>query len=321
MGVSPAVEAELLGRVRAGDRRALARLLSAVERGADGELAAALQAGGETPYTVGLTGAPGAGKSTLTDALIAAVRSRGERCAAFAVDPSSPFTSGAILGDRVRLRPEHAGDDGVFVRSFANRGRLGGLAAALPNAIRALALGGWPQVVIETVGVGQTEVDIAAWADTTIVVVTPGWGDEVQANKSGLMEIADLLVVNKADRKGVGLVEADLERMLDMSEPRDWRPPVIATVATEGRGADEVWDAVERHRRHLEESGELERRRRRRIAGELRQEVSAAISREVAAALRDGAGAELVAAALDGSLAPAQAARELLALGRAQERG
>ena len=185
-------------------------------------------------YTVGLTGAPGAGKSTLTSALLAHLRAQDEQVAVLAIDPTSPFSGGAILGDRVRMQ-DHATDPGVFIRSMATRGHLGGLALAVPEAVRLLDAVGRPLVIVETVGVGQVEVEIAGAADTTVVVVNPGWGDAVQANKAGLMEIADVFVINKADRQGVAETRRDLERMLDLSELGEWRPPIVTAVATTGR--------------------------------------------------------------------------------------
>ena len=266
--------AELLEAARSGDRAALARLLSLVERGGPdarevGRLAYPL---GGHAYTVGLTGAPGAGKSTLTSALIGHLRARDELVSVLAIDPSSPFTGGAILGDRVRMQ-DHATDPGVFIRSMATRGHLGGLALAAPEAIRVLDAVGKPLVLVETVGVGQVEVEIAGAADTTVVVVNPGWGDSVQANKAGLLEIADVFVINKADRKGVDETRRDLELMLDLSDigHDDWRPPIVATVAAQQQGVDELWAAVERHRAHAESSGLLAQRRARRLQLELQE--------------------------------------------------
>ena len=260
-----------------GDRGALARLLSLVERGgaearAVGRLSYPRSGAG---YTVGLTGAPGAGKSTLTSATIGFLRARGDEVAVLAIDPSSPFTGGAILGDRVRMQ-DHATDPGVFIRSMATRGHLGGLSLATPEAVRLLDAVGRRWILVETVGVGQVEVEIAGKADTTVVVVNPGWGDSVQANKAGLMEIADVFVINKADRKGVDETRRDLEQMLDLSDlPHDaWRPPIVSVVATERRGVDELWATVERHRATIEVSGELDRRRRFRLREELREIVA-----------------------------------------------
>lgn len=262
----------LLGDAAGGNRRALARLISLVEHGGDaaravGRLTYRL---GGSAYAVGLTGAPGAGKSTLTDRLVGHVRSLDHEVAVLAVDPSSPFSGGAILGDRVRMQG-HAGDPGVFIRSMATRGHLGGLALATPEAIRVLDACGFPLVLVETVGVGQVEVEVAAWADTTVVVVNPGWGDAVQANKAGLLEVADLLVVNKADRPGAAEAERDLRTMLDMNlDPGPWRPPVVRVVATTGEGVPELWDAVQAHRAFLSDSGLLAERRARRLDDEVR---------------------------------------------------
>ena len=261
---------QLVASAADGDRRALARLLSLVERGGAGARAVgrATFARSGDAYTVGLTGAPGAGKSTLTSAVVAAARERDERIAVLAIDPSSPYTGGAILGDRVRMG-DHALDASVFIRSMATRGHLGGLALATPAAIRVLDAAGYPWVLVETVGVGQVEVDIAGAADTTVVVVNPGWGDAVQANKAGLMEIADVFVVNKADRAGAEQTVHDIESMLDLTRRGDWRPPVVRTVSTSGSGADDLWDAIAAHRRHLETGGGLEERRAARRDEEL----------------------------------------------------
>jgi LAO/AO transport system kinase len=265
--------AALVGRARAGDRRALARALTAVEGGGDAAravgAAAAPLAGGA--YVVGITGAPGAGKSTLTGQLVAGLRRRDVPVAVLAIDPSSPFSGGAILGDRVRMQA-HATDAGAYIRSMATRGHLGGLTLATPQAVRVLDAAGFPVVIVETVGVGQVEVDIAGAADTTVVVVNPGWGDAVQANKAGLLEIADVFVINKADRDGAEATRNDLEQMLTMSGPfeQGWRPPVLATVSTIGEGVDELLGTIEKHRAHAEETGRLARRRRHRIEAELR---------------------------------------------------
>jgi LAO/AO transport system kinase len=264
--------AALLAATRRGDRASLARLLSVVEAGGD-EARAALTdlpvTVADGSWTVGITGAPGAGKSTLTNHLVAHLRDADERVAVLAVDPSSPFTGGAILGDRVRMQ-RHDTDPDVFIRSMATRGHLGGLARAAPQAVRVLAAAGYGWVVVETVGVGQVEVEIAGAADTTVVVLTPGWGDGVQAAKAGLLEVGDVFVVNKADRDGVDATVHDLRSMLMLAGHRAWDPPIIETVATEDRGIAELLDALGAHRRHLETSGELEQRREQRIADEVR---------------------------------------------------
>ncbi|HEY3239555.1 MAG TPA: methylmalonyl Co-A mutase-associated GTPase MeaB, partial [Acidimicrobiia bacterium] len=219
-------------------------------------------------YTVGITGAPGSGKSTLTDRLIARIRKDGAEVGVLAVDPSSPFSGGAILGDRVRMQ-EHATDPGVFIRSMATRGHLGGLSLATPQAVRVLDAAGKPWVLIETVGVGQVEIEVAGAADTTVVVVNPGWGDSVQAAKAGLLEIADLFVVNKADRDGADETVRDLEFMLELSLQSDWKPPIVKTVGPKGEGIDELWEAIGAHRRFLEADGRLAQRRERRVREEL----------------------------------------------------
>jgi len=265
-----------------GDRQALARLLSLVERGGAEarEISALVHARTGRAATIGLTGAPGAGKSTLTSALVRVLRDGGETVAVLAIDPSSPFTGGAILGDRVRMG-EHALDESVYIRSMATRGHLGGLSVAVPDAVRVLDAVGFTRIVIETVGVGQVEVEVAGEADTTVVVVNPGWGDSVQANKAGLMEIADVFVVNKADRPGATATVEDLERMLMRRAPEGWRPPVVATVATTGDGVGALADAVAAHHAHLVESGELLRRRAARAESGLRRTMAAVLADRV----------------------------------------
>ena len=220
-------------------------------------------------WVVGVTGAPGVGKSTLVDRLVTHLRANRERVAVVAVDPSSPFSGGAILGDRVRMQ-DHAADPGVFVRSMATRGQLGGLAQATLGAVRVLDAAGWPWILVETVGTGQVEIDIASAADTTLVVLTAGWGDAVQTDKAGVLEVADVFVVNKADRPGADETVRDLELALDLS-PAAWRPPVVRASAASGEGVDGVWAAVIRHRRHLDDEGRLEIRRRARLVAEVRR--------------------------------------------------
>ena len=303
----------LLDAARTGDRAALARLLSLVEQGgADARAVGRLSypLGGQA-YTVGLTGAPGAGKSTLTSALIGHLRARALPVAVLAIDPTSPFSGGAILGDRVRMQ-DHATDPGVFIRSMATRGQLGGLALAVPEAIRLLDAVGKPWIIVETVGVGQVEVEIARQADTTVVVVNPGWGDGVQANKAGLMEIADVFVINKADRAGVAETRRDLELMLDLSDLGEWRPPILAAVAIDGTGVAEVWGAVEGHRQVAEKSGVLERRREERTRRELRQIVAQRLDVRARELCRGTTYTELEQAVLDRELDPWAATDVLL---------
>ncbi|HUP86270.1 MAG TPA: methylmalonyl Co-A mutase-associated GTPase MeaB [Acidimicrobiales bacterium] len=255
-----------------GDRGAMARLLSLVERGGQParDVGAFTYPLGGRAYTVGITGAPGAGKSTLTNRLIQTVRDGGDEVGVLAVDPSSPFTGGAFLGDRVRMQ-DHALDGGVFIRSMATRGHLGGLALATPQAIRVLDAAGLAWVLVETVGIGQVEVEIAGEADTTVVVVNPGWGDAVQANKAGLIEVADIFVINKADRPGAEQTQRDLEDALGYATRERHRPAIVKTAAQSGEGIDELWAAIGEHRAWLESSGELARRRAERIDRELRE--------------------------------------------------
>jgi LAO/AO transport system kinase len=316
----PVDPAELLALARGDDRVALARLLSYVERGGEHSLEVArLSYRAEVPYTVGLTGAPGSGKSTMTDRLITEARAGWPgpppediaQVAVLAIDPTSPFSGGAILGDRVRMG-QHALDSTVFIRSMATRGHLGGLALAVPDAVRVLGAAGVPVVIVETVGVGQMEVDIASAADTTVVVVTPGWGDSMQANKAGLLEIADLFVINKADRPGAREARRDLEQMLDLSALGDWRPPILDTTALSGDGVPELWGAIGQHRAHLRASGALLTRRADRLAHELRRVL---LARSAAGVAELAAGEEFtsaVKALAAGELDPYQAADRLL---------
>lgn len=312
MAETPSDPADLLHRATGGDRAALARLLSLVERGGpDGRAVGRLtHPRGGASYAVGITGAPGAGKSTLTNALTSRVREQDERVAVLAIDPSSPFTGGAILGDRVRMQ-DQVGDPGVYIRSMATRGHLGGLSLATLEAIRALDATGWPWVLVETVGVGQVEVEIAGAADTTVVVVNPGWGDAVQANKAGLLEIADVFVINKADRPGAADTRRDLDRMLDLTVGNRWRPPIVETVAASGEGVDELWQTVLAHRAHLEEGGGLAERRRRRVATEL-VEIMTALVRERVEGVAAGRLAAVAGDVAERAIDPWSAAEHLL---------
>jgi LAO/AO transport system kinase len=307
--------AELFDLAVGGDRGAIARLLSYIERGGEpgrqvGRLA--YPRSGQA-YTVGLTGAPGAGKSTLTSATIGHLRQQGLEVAVLAIDPSSPFTGGAILGDRVRMQ-DHATDPGVFIRSMATRGHLGGLSLATPEAVRLLDAIGRHWILVETVGVGQVEVEVAGKADTTVVVVNPGWGDSVQANKAGLMEIADVFVINKADRKGVEETRRDLEQMLELSDlPHEsWRPPIIPTVGNTGEGVVALWDAVLAHREFAETSGLLARRRAFRTSEELREIIANRLRERARQICTGERWDELAAAVVAQSTDPWTAADEML---------
>jgi LAO/AO transport system kinase len=256
--------------VLAGERRAVARAISAVEDGAPqlATISAGIYARTGTAATIGLTGAPGVGKSTLAGELVRAARAAGRTVAVLAVDPTSPYTGGALLGDRVRMQ-EHATDAGVFIRSMATRGHLGGMALAAPEAVRILDAAGYDLVIVETVGVGQAEVDVAAATDTALVVLAPGLGDAVQMAKAGILEVADVFVVNKADRDGAGEVVRELRQMLRLGPSRAWAPPVLSTAALERQGIDELWAAVDDHRAHLADSGDLDAKRRARLLREV----------------------------------------------------
>ena len=302
--------AGLFERARGGDRRALGRLLTFTERGgpeADAVAVAAWPLAGNA-HIVGITGAPGVGKSTLTDRLAQAALATGRKVAILAVDPSSPLTGGAILGDRVRMT-NAAEPGGAFIRSMATRGQSGGLALAALAAVRLLDAAGAELIIVETVGIGQVEVDIANAADTTIVAVSPGWGDAVQANKAGLLEMADVFVVNKADRAGAGDARRDLEYMLDLGQQAAWRPPVALTVATEGTGIDELWEHVERHRQHLLEVHGRGARRSHHATEEVRRHLHHLVDALVEHPDEHVAG--LLAAVTEGRLAPSAAAVQI----------
>jgi LAO/AO transport system kinase len=265
--------AGLVDRARRGEQLAVARLISLVEDAGPGlrDVAEALAPHTGRAHVVGMTGPPGVGKSTSTSALVRALREQDRRVGVLAVDPSSPFSGGALLGDRVRMG-EHATDDGVFIRSMATRGHLGGLAWSTPQALRVLDAAGCDVVVVETVGVGQSEVEVAGLADTTVVLLAPGMGDGIQAAKAGILEVADVFVVNKADRDGAAQTVRDLRHLLTLGEhppAGGWRPPVLRTVAVHGDGVADVVAALDAHRRWLDDSGECARRRKARAAAEI----------------------------------------------------
>jgi LAO/AO transport system kinase len=262
----------LVAGARSGRPRDIARLISLVENGAEAVpalmRALAVSVGGAR--VVGITGSPGVGKSTTTSALITALRSRGQRVGVLAVDPSSPFSGGALLGDRIRMQ-EHATDDGVFIRSMASRGHLGGLSATTPQALRVLEAAGFDVVLIETVGVGQSEVEVAAAADTTLVLLAPGMGDGIQAAKAGILEVGDIFVVNKADRDGADSTVRELRNMTALGDRAagGWVPPVLKTVASTRAGITELVEAIDRHAAWLADSGELDVRRVKRARDEV----------------------------------------------------
>jgi len=300
----------LKSRLEAGEVRAIARAISLVEAGdpQGSELLAQLRPRTGQARLIGITGTPGSGKSTLTDALVGEARARGERVAVIAVDPSSPFTGGAILGDRIRMTRWHS-DEGVFIRSMASRGHLGGMAAATLQVAALLDAAGFPLIIIETVGVGQSEVEIAHVADTTVLVLTPGQGDTVQTFKAGVMEIADLFVVNKADQPGAQRLKRELRAMLDISLDHGdpWRTPILETIANQGEGVGQLMDVLQEHHAHLESTGllpELKRRRARyEVASILREELQRTLARSQE---------ELIDDILAGRLTPETAARSLL---------
>ncbi len=309
------VDAEALAEgARRGERACVARLLSLIEAGDEAArtAVASLTAHGGRAYTIGITGAPGAGKSSLANRLVGVVRSLGDSVSVLAIDPSSPRSGGAILGDRVRMGT-HATDPGVFIRSMATRGQLGGLAAATRQAIRVLDASGTPWIVVETVGVGQVEIDIAGATDTIVVVVSPGWGDGVQANKAGLLEVADVFVVNKADRVGADAAVKDLEAMLDLGPAAPWRPPIVETVATAGEGIGQLWDAISAHRAHLVETGDLDRRRRERVRNEIRELVKAHLVHRAEECCRSPRFDAIVDAQTRGAFDPQSVAEQLIA--------
>ncbi len=265
-------------------------------------------------HVIGLTGAPGVGKSTSTSALVVALRKAGHRVGVLAVDPSSPFSGGALLGDRVRMQ-EHSTDPEVFIRSMASRGHLGGLARATPQALRVLDGAGCDVVVVETVGVGQSEVEVAGLADTTVVLLAPGMGDGIQAAKAGILEVGDLFVVNKADRHGAQHTVRDLTAMVAMGTRPEgsWVPPVLATVATSGEGVAEVVEALDAHHAWLERSGELRERQVRRATGEI-EALAVSALRARMGGLGEGAGVRALAQrVVDGALDPYAAADAVVA--------
>lgn len=271
---------DLVARAREGQARAVARLISLVEDTSPTlrDVAAAVAPHTGRAQVVGLTGAPGVGKSTSTSALVTALREAGRTVGVLAIDPSSPFSGGALLGDRVRMG-DHATDPGVFIRSMASRGHLGGLSWATPQALRVLDAAGCDVILVETVGVGQSEVEISNLADTTLVLLAPGMGDGIQAAKAGILEVGDVFVINKADRDGATTTRRELRSVLSLAERPDdaWKPPIVLTTATRGEGVGDVVAEIERHREHLESSGELAVRRLRRTRREIEAVAIAAV--------------------------------------------
>jgi GTPase len=307
--------AELVDRARDGDPRAVARLISQVEDASPAlrEVMSLLAPHTGRAAVLGVTGSPGVGKSTTTSALVTAFRADGRRVGVLAVDPSSPFSGGALLGDRVRMQ-EHATDPGVYIRSMATRGHLGGLAWATPQALRVLDAAGCDVVIVETVGVGQSEVEVAALADTTLVLLAPGMGDGIQAAKAGILEVGDVFVVNKADRDGADQVVRDLRSTIRLAErqPGDWREPIVKTIAVRGEGMAELIEAIEKHRDWMERSGELARRRRRRVRDEIEAIAATALRRRFGDVHGDARLDVLAEKVLTGELDPYAAADEII---------
>ena len=307
---------ELVGRARAGDPRSVGRLITLVEDGASqlrGLMATLAPLTGRT-HVVGLTGSPGVGKSTTTSALVSRYRADNRRVGVLAVDPSSPFSGGALLGDRIRMQ-EHATDREVFIRSMASRGHLGGLASATPQAVRVLDAAGCDPVLVETVGVGQSEVEVAGEADTTVVLLAPGMGDGIQAAKAGILEIGDVFVVNKADRDGADATARELRHMISLapSEQGAWRPPVLKVVATQGTGLPELVDALSTHREWLESSGKGQLRRRQRARSEIQGIALATLQERFAGLGGDGALEALAGEVASGQLDAFTAADRIVA--------
>lgn len=307
----------LVSSARAGSPRAVARLISLVEDAHPSlrEVMAALAPHAHRAHIIGLTGSPGVGKSTTTSALVTAYRARGKRVGILAVDPSSPFSGGALLGDRVRMQ-EHALDPEVYIRSMASRGHLGGLSWTTPQAIRVLDAAGCDVILVETVGVGQSEVEVAGLADTTVVLLAPGMGDGIQAAKAGILEIGDVFVVNKADRDGADATVRDLRHMIslaDRTEPGLWRPPVVKTVASREEGVAELIAALDKHHEWLERTGVRQDRRLRRAADEI-EAIAVATLRARMGNLRYGHGlADHAEAVVAGVIDPFAAADDIVA--------
>jgi LAO/AO transport system kinase len=309
---------DLVRSARQGQARAVARLISLIEDSAPElrEVAAALARDTGRAQVVGITGPPGVGKSSTISVLVSALRAAGKKVGVLAVDPSSPFSGGALLGDRVRMQ-EHATDSGVFIRSMATRGHLGGIASATPQALRVLAAAGCDEVLVETVGVGQSEVEVMALADTTVVLLAPGMGDGVQAAKAGILEVADVFVVNKADREGADQTVRDLKHIISLGKRGiagpSWRPPIVRTVATKTEGIDELLAAINEHREWMRSHSELDARRLRRAEGEVEAIALVQLHSKLGDVLRSNALPGLAKRVVAGELDVYRAADELVA--------
>ena len=310
-----ATRADLSDRLIAGEKRALARAISLIENGDEegARLVSAVYPRTGSARIVGFTGPPGVGKSTLIGALVRTLRERGRRVGVLSIDPSSPFTRGALLGDRIRLS-EHFLDEGVFIRSMASRGALGGLAEATLQAALVMDAAGFDDVLLETAGVGQAEIDIVDHADTVVLALMPGSGDSIQALKAGVMEIPDVIVVNKAEHPLTDTMVREVRTALSLGPSGEWKVPIVKAVASEGRGIEEVLEAIESHRAHVEESGTLEQRRARNLRTEVLGLAAARMRRELELRItEDPAVAELLERVVQREIDPATAAGELLA--------
>ncbi|ASJ00151.1 methylmalonyl Co-A mutase-associated GTPase MeaB [Thermococcus gorgonarius] len=297
-----------------GDKKAIARLITLVENDEEKarEIVKKIYSYTGKAYVVGITGPPGSGKSTLLDKLIKLARDDGHKVGVIAVDPTSPFTGGALLGDRLRMQ-RHSTDRGVFIRSMATRGALGGLAKATNDAIKVLDAAGYDLIFVETVGVGQIEVDIVKTADTVVLVTVPGLGDEVQAIKAGLMEVADIFTINKADREGVEMVYLELKMALEFEKDKwkelGWEPPIVETTAFTLRGVRPLWEAIKKHREYMESSGRLRERRAFRAREEVKTIIASSIARKVEERLAEGEAKELIDEVVERKLDPYSASQ------------
>jgi LAO/AO transport system kinase len=309
---------ELSDRLVEGDKRALARAISMIENGdpVGAEVVRTLYPRTGKARIVGFTGPPGVGKSTLIGALVKQLRSRDRRVGVLSIDPSSPFTRGALLGDRIRLS-EHFLDEGVFIRSMASRGALGGLAEAALQAALVMDAAGFDEVLLETVGVGQAEIDVVDHADTVVLALMPGSGDSIQALKAGVMEIPDVIVINKAEHPLTDTMVREVRTALSLGPSGDWKVPIVKTVASKGEGIDSLLEAIERHRAHVEETGTLEKRRARNLRSEVLGLAAARMRRELELKIgEDPEVAELLEQVVSRSTDPATAAARLLEIGR-----
>ncbi len=308
---------DLIERMLKGDKKATARLITLVENDEEKarEIVKKIYKYTGKAYIIGITGPPGSGKSTLLDKLIKQARNEGLIVGVIAIDPTSPFTGGALLGDRIRMQ-RHSTDPGVFIRSMATRGSLGGLAKATNDAIKVLDAYGCDIIFVETVGVGQIEVDIVKTADTVVLVTVPGLGDDIQAIKAGLMEIADIFVINKADKEGADATFFELNLMLDLEkekwERRGWRPPIVETVAVTMKGIKDLWEAIKRHRKFLEESGEIDKKKKFRAEEEVKTIVSDSVARKISEKLKDKELSKLIDKIVKREMDPYSAAEVVL---------